>query len=93
MIAISEGTNKHNINDSWGTRIVHSKHKHHHCHLSYTPIQISHIGKFQMRCLVSGTGVTRSNSTNFCYSEAQSPANEVKVLLSPSEAHFPQNLS
>jgi len=38
-----------------------------------------------MRCLVSGTGVTKSNSnnsTNFCYSEAQSPATEVKVLMS-----------
>jgi len=64
-----------------GARIVHSKHKHHYCPLSYTPIQISHIGKLQMHCLVSGTGVTRSNSSNsynFYYSEAQSPAISVK---------------
>jgi len=79
-----------------GTRIVHSKHKHHHCPFKLHTIQISHVSKLQMRCLVSGTGVTRSNSnisTNFCYSEAQSPVTEVKVLMSPSEAHFPQNLS
>ena len=79
-----------------GARIVHSKHKHHHFPLSYTPIQISHVGKLQMRCLVSGKGVTRSNSsnsTNFCYSEAQGLATEVKMLMSSSEAHFPHNLS
>jgi len=43
-----------------GARTVHSKHKHHHCPLSYTPIKISHVGKLQMRCLVSGTGVTEA---------------------------------
>jgi len=70
-----------------GARIVHSKHKHHHFPSSYTPIQISHVSKLQMRCLISGAGVTRSNSnnsTNFCYSEAQSPVTEVKVLMSSS---------
>jgi len=79
-----------------GAIIVDSKHQHHHFPFSYTPIQTSHVGKLQMRCLVSGTGVTKSNSnnfTNFYYSEAQNPATEVKMLTSSSEAHFPQTLN
>jgi len=79
-----------------GARIVHSKQNIIIALLSYTPIQISHISKLQMRCQVSGTGVARKQLQRFhklCYSEAQNPASEVKVLMSSSEVYSPQNFS
>jgi len=47
----TQGTNKHSINDSWGREIIHSKHKHHHFPLSYTPIHLRHVIRLQMCCL------------------------------------------
>jgi len=51
-ISIQRGQTNIALMTIGGARIVHSKHKHHHCPFSYTPIQTSNGGNLQMRCLV-----------------------------------------